>query len=258
MYRCSPRINVILFFIFIFASYGTIPSISAEEDTLLPPPEEILPAAITESKSAVPSFLDNLSWAALGSIFYLASDNGKVGADPPAVLPSLGFSAAWQFWGPLKLEITEDLYFTNYEYNAALGYPMACNPENRSAFVMGFVTGIQVTGYFPLGRSGMAARVYAGPAMDFRLVVLGIGLDHPSDFTGDIETDAQLQTNAIAEYFWGEGRWFLPVAGLGMDFPSPITFFWVSTSAAGFPSTGSGRTRTSPPSTAGASAQVCA
>jgi hypothetical protein len=165
------------------------------------------------------SFKDNIHWAAQAGIFFFAADNGKQGADPAPILPSAGFSFAWQFWGPLRLELTEDLYFTNYEYNTKLGYAMACNPENRSAFVMGFLTGIQLTGIFPIGKNGIDVRVYGGPAADLRLVVLALGLNHPDDFTGDIETDAQLQTDAIREYFWSEGRWFFPVAGAGMDFP---------------------------------------
>ncbi|MDR3020298.1 MAG: hypothetical protein LBU66_05280 [Treponema sp.] len=166
------------------------------------------------------SFTDDFQFAYQGSIFYLASDNGKQGADPPAILPSVGFSFAWNFWGPLRLEFTEDLYFTNYEYNPDPGYPMACNPENRSAFVMGFLTGLQLAGNIPIGDNGHAIRVYGGPAADLRLVILAFGLHHPSDFTGDIETDAQLQTDAIAEYFWSKARWFLPTAGVGMDFPA--------------------------------------
>jgi hypothetical protein len=61
--------------------------------------------------------------------------------------------------------------------------------------------------------------VYGGPAADLRIVTLAIGLNHPADFTGDIETDAQLQTDAIRRYFWSQGRWFFPVLGAGMDFP---------------------------------------
>jgi len=164
------------------------------------------------------AFGDDTQWAFSGGIFYFAADNGS-GADPAPILPSLGASFAWQFWGPLRLEITEDIYFTNYEYNSTLGYPMACNPENRSAFVLGFLTAIQFTAAFPIGDNGTTIRVFGGPAADFRLVVLAIGLNHPADFTGDIKTDAQLQTDAISKYFWSEARWFLPVFGAGMDFP---------------------------------------
>ena len=171
------------------------------------------------SLSLVSLNADSFSWTTHGSILYLAADNGKQGADPAPILPSIGVSAAWNFWGPLRLEITEDIYFYNYEYNSTLGYAMACNPENRSAFVMGFITGIQLAGIFPINDNGISIRVFGGPAFDLRLVTLAFGLNHPSDFTGDIETDPQMQTDAILSYFWSEGRWFYPVFGVGMDFP---------------------------------------
>ncbi|GHV94994.1 hypothetical protein AGMMS50293_13140 [Spirochaetia bacterium] len=163
-------------------------------------------------------FGDRFSWSVSGSIFYFTADNGKQGSDPAPILPSLGAAASFKIWGPLAIELTEDLYFTNYEYNARDNYPMACNPENRSAFVFGFFTGLQARALFPIGRD-IDVRVYGGPAADLRIIALGIGLNHPDDFTGNIETDAQLQTDAIREYFWGKGRWFMPVLGAGMDFP---------------------------------------
>ena len=162
---------------------------------------------------------DNIHFSFNGSLFYLASDNGRQGADFAPITPSAGFSLAWQFFGPLRLEFTEDIYFTNYEYNAKLGYPMICGQENRSAFVLGFVTGIQLTGIFPVGSKGIALRSYFGPSADIRVVTLAFGLKHPADYTGSIETDVRLQTNAIREYFWSKGRWFLPAAGVGIDFP---------------------------------------
>jgi hypothetical protein len=170
------------------------------------------------SLSANP-FPENIKWAIHGSIFYWAADNGKQGADPAPILPSLGASAAWHFWDYLKLELTEDIYFKNYEWNNKLQYAMSCNPENRSALVMGFFTGLQLSSHIPFGKSGIIARVYGGPAIDIRMVFLAMGLNHPADFTDNIETDARLQTNAIRKYFWSEKRWFYPVAGLGMDFP---------------------------------------
>jgi len=169
------------------------------------------------------SFRDNLNWSVRGSILYFAANNGKQGADPAPILPSLGGSAEWQFWKMLRLEFTEDIYFTNYEYNATYGYAMACNPENRSAFVMGFITGFQLAGVIPV-KNGIDARVYGGPTADLRLVTQAIGL-HPDDYnTGDIETDARLQTSAIRKYFWSDARWFFPVIGAGMDFPVNESF----------------------------------
>ncbi|MCL2444031.1 MAG: hypothetical protein FWD13_11295 [Treponema sp.] len=167
------------------------------------------------------AFGDSFHWAGSGSLFYYAADNSP-GADPAPILPSIGFSFSWQFHKFLRLELTEDIYMTDYEYyynnNLGFFYPRACNPENRSSFVFGFVTGIQLTGAFPLGSNGTTARVYGGPAMDIRVVVLAFGL-HPDDLEGSIEKNAILQTEAIRDYFWSDGRWLMPVFGAGMDFP---------------------------------------
>ena len=163
------------------------------------------------------TFKDDFHWAVMGSLFHFAANNGT-DSDPAPILPSIGVSFAWQFWGPLRLELTEDIYFTNYEYNTELGYPMACNPENRSAFVLGFLTGIQLTAFLPIGSAGIAARFSIGPAVDLRVVTLAFGLNHPADFQGD-ERDAQIQTDAIRKYFWSDARWFMPAAGIGADFP---------------------------------------
>jgi len=170
-------------------------------------------------------FTDRFSWSISGSIFYFAADNGKQGADPAPILPSLGAAAALKIWGPIGIELTEDLYFTNYEYNTKLDYPMACNPENRSAFVFGFLTGLQATALFPISQSGINTRVYTGPTADLRIITLAVGLDHPDDFTGELETDAQMQADAIRDHFWSKGRWFMFTVGAGMDFPLNERFY---------------------------------
>ena len=163
------------------------------------------------------SFAENFHWSVSGSLLFFAANNGA-DSDPAPILPALGFSFAWQFWGPLRIELTEDIYFTNYQYNSKYNYPMACNQAERSAFVLGFLTGVQLTWIINLENKGMSIRVYGGPAADFRVVTLAFGLNHPADFTGDIATDAKLQTDAISSYFWGKGRWLMPVLGAGMDF----------------------------------------
>ena len=155
------------------------------------------------------AFADDFYWAINGGILFLAADNGKQGADPAPVLPFAGGSFAWQFWESLRAEISADIYFTNYEYNSTLGYPMACSPENRSAFVLGFTAAIQLTGVIPIDNNGTAARIYGGPAADLRIVTPASGLNDSADS----------ETDAIREYFWSESRWFLPVAGAGIDFP---------------------------------------
>ncbi|MCL2879912.1 MAG: hypothetical protein FWF29_06690 [Treponema sp.] len=171
--------------------------------------------ALISTPLAADSFSDHLIWSINGSILYFPEHNGNAG-DPAPVLPSLGATLAFRQSNLLRLELTEDLYFTNYAYNYSLNRAVPAAIENRSAFVFGFVTGLQIQGCFPLGKA-MDFRLYGGPAADFRVVALALNL-HPDDFSGDPNSDAQIQTNSIRDYFWGKGRWFLPVAGAGMDF----------------------------------------
>jgi hypothetical protein len=171
------------------------------------------------SLAALPLEAGDLSgrfdWAVNGNILYFPEDNGNEG-DPAPILPSLGANFAFNVIGPLWVELTEDLYFTHYRYNFRLARPVPAAIENRSAFVFGFLTGIQALGRFRLNDS-IAARVYGGPVADFRILALAGNL-HPDDFTGIPESDARIQADAVREYFWEKGRWFLPVSGIGMDF----------------------------------------
>ena len=154
-----------------------------------------------------------------GSLLIFNSGNAVRGADPAPILPSFGISAVYNYNDRFKFELTEDIYFTNYEYNAELGKPFPCNQENRSAFVLGFLTGFQVTYTIPIGTTGINVRAFAGPVMDIRIVLLAFGLKHPDDFTGSLDTDPRLQTDAIRKYFWSNGHWFYPVIGAGADYP---------------------------------------
>jgi hypothetical protein len=160
--------------------------------------------------------MGNVRWSFEGSILYFPEDNGNAG-DPAPILPSLGAALALPLNRLLWLEFTEDLYFTHYAYNYTLNRAVPAAIENRSAFVFGFLTGIQAVGWFPLGKNAYF-RVFGGPAADFRIIALAIGL-HPDDTnTGNPDTDAQLQTDSVRDYMWGKARWFLPVAGMGFDF----------------------------------------
>jgi hypothetical protein len=108
------------------------------------------------------------------------------------------------------------MYFTNYRYSYKLDRAVPAAIENRSAFVFGFFTGLQALARFPLNDI-VSIRAYGGPAMDLRVVTLAADL-HPDDFTDNPETDAKTQTDSVREYFWGDGRWFMPVLGGGADF----------------------------------------
>jgi len=157
-------------------------------------------------------FGDDLQWAVTGNILFFLADDG-VDADPAPIIPSLGGALSLPLFGSFRIEFTEDIYISNYEFNPRLGYPAACNPENRSALVIGFVTAAQFTGVFPINDKGIVIRAYAGPALDLRIVLLAAGLNHSSD------SEAKSQADAIRDYFSKDARWLIPVAGFGMDFP---------------------------------------
>jgi hypothetical protein len=161
------------------------------------------------------NFWDGFFWSLEGSILFFPEDNGNAG-DPAPILPSFGAAVAMQLTGPLYLELTEDMYFTHYAYDYHLDRAVPAAIENRSAFVFGFLTGLQALGRFPLNEN-FNLRVYGGPAADFRIINLAGNL-HPDDFSGDPDTDAQIQTDSIREYFWNKGRWFMPVFGAGFDY----------------------------------------
>lgn len=154
-------------------------------------------------------------WAIHGSIFYFPADNG-VDSDPAPILPSAGYSLSWEIENHFRLEFTQDIYFTNYEFNWTRGHPMAASQPERAAFVLGFVTGVQAVGFWPVGNTTL--RVFGGPAADLRIITVAFGLHPELDFTGD-EFDARAQARAVSRWFWGSGRWFMPVAGFGADFP---------------------------------------
>jgi hypothetical protein len=162
-------------------------------------------------------FLERFSWSVGGTVLYFPEDNGKQGSDHITIFPSLGAAAAFHIWGPVSIELTEDTYFSNYEYSFKLARPMACDAPQRSAFVFGFITGLQARADFPL-KKDINVRAYGGPSADFRVITLAADL-HPDDFTRPPDEDPQRQTDAIRDYYWGRGRWFLPVLGAGMDFP---------------------------------------
>ena len=168
------------------------------------------------------SFWKKIDLAYRGSLLIFASGNAVQGADPAPILPSFGVSAIYNRSDRLKFELTEDLYFTNYEYlryNENQWMPFPCNQENRAAFVLGFLTGIQVSYTFPIGKTGINIRAFAGPVIDIRLVFTAFGLNHPDDYQGGIETNVELQAAAIKDYFWSDAHWFYPVIGVGADYP---------------------------------------
>jgi hypothetical protein len=160
-------------------------------------------------------FLDRLGWSFGGTILMFPEDNGNRGGPMP-ILPAGHGAVAYAVRGPFSVELSLDLYFTNYMYDFDWDRALPAEIESRSAFVFGFLTGFHALFRVPLGGPA-SLRLYGGPNMDFRIITLAADL-HPDDFSGLPETDAQIQTNAVRDYFWGQGRWFLPVLGLGIDY----------------------------------------
>jgi hypothetical protein len=164
------------------------------------------------------SFLKNISWSFRGSILILPEDNGME-SDPTPILPVFGFSAAFPlpltipfpFANSFSLETSLDLYYTNYGYSDGLQRAVPLAIENRWTQVLGFVLGIHFLSNIPIN-SLLNVRVSGGFAADLRLCLIAADLN-------DFEMDqASKQTEAVTGYFWGQGRWFLPVLGSGLDF----------------------------------------
>jgi hypothetical protein len=159
-------------------------------------------------------FRDHLSWSFGGTVLLFPEDNGNRGGPMP-VLPAPGAALSYSIWGPLSVEAALDLYGTYYLYDFEWNRALPAEIENRSAFVLGLLTGFHALARFPLG-DRFTLRAYGGPDMDFRIITLAS--DHPDDLTGVQETDARIQTDAVRTYFWSQGRWFLPVLGTGLDY----------------------------------------
>ncbi|MDR1238917.1 MAG: hypothetical protein LBK27_02275 [Treponema sp.] len=160
------------------------------------------------------SFLERLSWSFGGTMLLFPEDNGNRGGPMP-VLPAPGAALSYAIWGPLSAELSLDMYLTQYAYDFEWNRALPAEIEHRSAWVFGFLTGIQAVAGFPLGEK-FIFRGYGGPAIDLRIITLAAS--HPDDLSGLPETDARIQTGAIREYLWSRGRWFLPVLGMGFDY----------------------------------------
>ena len=166
--------------------------------------EEVQGEAAPETKG----FFSTISWFAQGTILFFPEHNGMA-SDPMPVLPSLGAGASYPFTKIFRAELTLDFYMTHYGY--ALGRAVPNAIENRSSLVIGSLLAFQAAAYFNVN-SFMTIRVYGGPAADLRIVIVAEDLN-----SYDME-DAQRQTDAVRNYFWSSGRWFMPVMGAGMDF----------------------------------------
>jgi hypothetical protein len=156
------------------------------------------------------SWREKLGLSFRGSVLFFPEDNG-LESDSMPVLPSLGIAAGWPVLSVMRIELSLDFYGTYYAYSDKLDRAVPAIPDNRSSFVTGSVLGVQALASFAPGDS-VRLRVYGGPAADLRLCLTAGGLE------GADRRDAGEETRDIAAWFWGQGRWFMPVAGAGMDF----------------------------------------
>jgi hypothetical protein len=156
------------------------------------------------------SFSEKLGLSFRGSVLFFPEDNG-LESDAMPILPSLGVAAGWPVFDFMRIEVSLDFYGAYYAYSDTLDRAVPAIPDNRSSFVIGSLLGVQALKIFALG-DGVRVRVYGGPAVDLRICLTADGLE------GADAEGAAAETGEIAAYFWGQGRWFMPVAGAGMDF----------------------------------------
>jgi hypothetical protein len=170
--------------------------------------------------SAIPlkadSLFSSISWSFRGTILMLAEDN-DLESDPMPVLPVFGLAADMPLpiqvpvFGPLYLEASLDIYYTNFGYSDKLERAVPLAIENRWVQVYGFVLGTQALVRYKL-TDLMTVRAFAGFSYDLRLCMIAADLN-------DYEMDeAARQTDAVTDYFWGQARWLLPNIGGGLDF----------------------------------------
>jgi hypothetical protein len=159
------------------------------------------------------------AWGVRGSILFFPQDaemQADMRYDAMPRLPALGGALSYTLIGPLALEASLDLWGTDYGYLEGEGRPVPAIPDNRIAFVVAPSLGLQVLGRFDL-TGDMTLRVFAGPSADLRLALLSYNLDQNGTEPNTGRPYPEILQD-IAAYFWGGGRWLLPVAGLGFDY----------------------------------------
>ena len=169
----------------------------------------MLPAALEAQE---PDDSGRFSWFGAGSVFFFPENNGVL-SDAMPILPSPGAGFGMPLYRDFRLEFTLDIYFATYGYNFTLKRAVPRAWENRSALVWGNLIGVQAAYFWDI-RSNMTLRFYAGPAADFRIVMVAPNLAESVNPMDEIKKE----TDAVLRYFWSGARWLLPYIGTGMDF----------------------------------------
>ncbi len=151
----------------------------------------------------------DLRTAIKGSLMFVAEDAG-LEADAAPLYPMIGLGLN-SGSGSFEMELSLDVYGAYFLYSEADKRPYAAAPENREAVAFGFIAA------FPLGLRVRLIhqgrfRLFAGPALDFKLCLPATGIESE-------QSALNSATKAISSYYLDTMRWFLPVAGLGIDFP---------------------------------------
>jgi hypothetical protein len=160
-------------------------------------------------------FFGSLDYSLRGSMLVFPENNGNASAPMP-ILPSLGGSASYSVNNLFALELSLDLYGTEYDYDYTLGRPVPANQEFRTSFIIGSIFGFQpVLRFTPWGEN-ITIRAYGGLSVDLRICLLAWDI-HGQDTHQQGVTLAKASED-IFHYMWGGGRWFFPFVGAGMDF----------------------------------------
>lgn len=166
--------------------------------------------ALSAGPLGAETLFQRMYWSFGGSIIFIMEDNG-LESDPMPIAPAAGLALDYPVARFFNVEATLDIYGTYYAYSTSLGRAVPAAVENRSSFVLGPVLAVQAVLRFPISRIA-ELRCYGGPAADLRMCLAAGGLEAAD------RVDAAAERRKVASYFWSRARWFLPVAGLGVDF----------------------------------------
>lgn len=180
---------------------------SAPPNPAKPAPDSAEPEKNEQKKLTAPDFIFSLQ-----SGFILFNEDGGLNTAPsPVVLWEPGFvmDVVLLKRGGFNLALSSSLhlYWNNYLWENRRPYPAPL--ENRLAFVLGFLGGLEAKAIFPVFNFLLYSNL--GLSADFRLVTEALGLNE-SD-----KNDVNEQLPLIRDYFWSNGRLFYPVAGVGFE-----------------------------------------
>ncbi len=150
----------------------------------------------------------------------LNSDVPGIILAPSPVMNTLGGSAIFSFKEGffLTFEPGLDLFWTNYENLDGRAVPTETDRgAGNNVFVLGFLLDIPLTATVRFGPSvsealphRFAVAFSLGPAFVLRTVF-------KNDLTIGTETAMAANQQAIIDYFWAQGRWFYPAAGIRFE-----------------------------------------